>query len=68
MKVVVVISCDAFMEGEPSVIDVCTEEAAKIKYDYPDDSESYFFDEMEVTEEKDLTEEDYDEYKERHEC
>ena len=48
MKVVVVSSCDLLMDGEPPVINVCTEEVAKKVYGYPDNEEEYIFDKMEV--------------------
>lgn len=48
MEVVVVHSCDDWMEGEPDTICVCTEEVAKKCYGYPNDNEAYYFDVFEV--------------------
>ena len=48
MEVVVVHSCDAWMEGEPDVICVCTEEVAKKCYGYPNDNEAYVFEVFDV--------------------
>lgn len=48
MEVVIVHSCDAWMEGEEDVICVCTEEVAKKCYGYPNDSEVYVFEKLKV--------------------
>jgi hypothetical protein len=48
MEVVVVHSCDDWMEGEPDTICVCTEEVAKKCYGYPNDNEVYYFDVFDV--------------------
>jgi hypothetical protein len=48
MEVVVVHSCDDWMEGEPDTICVCTEEVAKKCYGYPNDNEAYYFDVFDV--------------------
>ena len=48
MEVVVVHSCDDWMDGEPDTICVCTEEVAKKCYGYPNDNEAYYFDVFEV--------------------
>lgn len=48
MEVVVVHSCDDWMEGEPDTVCVCTEEVAKKCYGYPNDNEAYYFDVFEV--------------------
>ncbi len=50
MEVVVVHSCDDWMNGEPDTICVCTEEVAKKCYGYPNDNEAYYFDVFEVKE------------------
>lgn len=66
MEVVVVHSCDDWMEGEPDTICVCTEEVAKKCYGYPNDNEAYYFDVFEV---KDTYTEDevMDDYEEEEE-
>lgn len=48
MEVVVVHSCDSWMEGEPDTVCVCTEEVAKKCYGYPEDNEAYYFDVFDV--------------------
>jgi hypothetical protein len=48
MEVVVVHSCDDWMEGEPDTVCVCTEEVAKKCYGYPNDNEVYYFDVFDV--------------------
>lgn len=48
MEVVVVHSCDDWMEGEPDTVCVCTEEVAKKCYGYPNDNEAYYFDAFDV--------------------
>jgi hypothetical protein len=48
MEVVVVHSCDDWMEGEPDTVCVCTEEVAKKCYGYPNDNEAYYFDVFDV--------------------
>ena len=48
MEVVVVHSCDDWMEGEPDTVCVCTEEVAKKCYGYPKDNEAYYFDVFDV--------------------
>ena len=66
MEVVVVHSCDDWMEGEPDTICVCTEEVAKKCYGYPNDNEVYYFDVFDV---KDTYTEDevMDDYEEEEE-
>jgi hypothetical protein len=48
MEVVVVHSCDDWMEGEPDTVCVCTEEVAKKCYGFPNDNEAYYFDVFDV--------------------
>lgn len=48
MKVIVVHSGDAWMEGEADVLCVCTEEVARKCYGYPNDNETYIFEEFKV--------------------
>ena len=48
MKVIVVHSGDAWMEGEADVLCVCSEEVARKCYGYPNDNETYIFEEFKV--------------------
>lgn len=48
MDVIVVHSCDAWMDGELTVVCVCTEEVAKKCYGYPNDNEVYVFEKFKL--------------------
>ena len=47
-EVVVVHSCDAWADGELTVVCVCTEEVARKCYGYPEDNECYVFEKFKI--------------------